>query len=219
MKTMFHIPFCLVLLLPLSSNAQWTKVSNPMPSGIIRGNVIDAVENCAVIQITYDADTLSLFKTTDKGKSWTEMNPHFKEYKEKSVDISVVDSLHFWVASDYGRIYSTSDGGESWNIQFENQELTTFMNYIEMFDLNNGVAMGDAPDLLGEISDSNKALFLRTTDGGINWQVMENNINLFGSGDTWKRLDFISPNIGYFSESWAKSDIRGIFKTTDGGNN
>jgi photosystem II stability/assembly factor-like uncharacterized protein len=159
-----------------------------------------------------------LYKTTDNGESWIELEiPKFKEEVDPVLDISIVDSLHFWAATEYGRIISTSDGGVTWVIQFENSELTNCMNYIEMFDLNNGVAMGDAPDFLGTPSDSNKALFLRTADGGVNWQIMENKTNVFASGDSWRRLDFINSEVGYFYENFNVSLIKGILKTSTAG--
>jgi hypothetical protein len=40
--------------------------------------------------------------------------------------------------------------------------MTKFMNYIEMFDSLNGMAMGDAP------TNDKPALFLKTTNGGTN---------------------------------------------------
>jgi len=82
-----------------------------------------------------------------------------------------------------------------------------------MFDLENGVAMGDAP------TNSDTALFLKTSNGGENWNVMDNNKPIFGSGDVWRRLDFISSDIGYFSEKWGGRENQGISKTNDGGNN
>ncbi len=82
-----------------------------------------------------------------------------------------------------------------------------------MFDENNGVAFGDAPNMSGTESDSNKALVLRTNDGGKNWNIMENNKPICGSCDTWRTLDFVTTEIGYFYENWSGHENQGIMKT------
>ena len=46
------------------------------------------------------------------------------------------------------------------------------MNYLEMFDEMNGMAMGDAP------ANDKPALFLKTTDGGTNW-ISQNQIRAY----------------------------------------
>jgi photosystem II stability/assembly factor-like uncharacterized protein len=85
------------------------------------------------------------------------------------------------------------------------------MNYIEMFDSLNGVAMGDAP------TPTDPALFLRTTDGGKNWTSM-NPDELIGlsSGDVWRRVDFVDINVGYFYSTGESSQK--LYKTNNGGN-
>ncbi len=212
MKTIKYLSILFVLL-PVYNIAQWYKVTNNLPNSY--GYAIDAVKNCAVV-----GKGGNVYKTNNKGESWIALQtPEFNMRVDKVTDISIIDSLHFWAATESGRILSSSDGGTNWQIQFENSDLTKFMNYIEMFDLNNGVAMGDAPDFLGIPSDSNKALFLRTTDGGNNWQIMENNTNIFASGNLWRRIDFVSLETGFFYENFQNSLVRGVMKTTDGGDN
>jgi len=159
-----------------------------------------------------------VFYTTDGGETWKNISPLI-ERGDELIDISIIDELHIWGASDDGKIYATIDGGETWITQFNDTTKTRFMNYIEMFDVNNGVAMGDAPHWMGTVSDSNKALFLRTNDGGENWNIMENNKQIYASGDTWRRLDFVSMDIGYFNENYSGHENQGIMKTHDGGNN
>jgi photosystem II stability/assembly factor-like uncharacterized protein len=67
------------------------------------------------------------------------------------------------------------------------------MNYIEMFDSLNGMAMGDAP------TNDKPALFLKTTNGGTNW-VSQNQSFFFGESNVsiWRTVDFIDTNTGYF---------------------
>jgi hypothetical protein len=102
------------------------------------------------------------------------------------------------------------DGGTNWQLQFYDTSLTEFMNYIEMFDDLNGIAMGDAKD------NSSPAIFLRTTNGGNNWISM-NQSNLIGllSGDQSRRVDFVNINTGYFYSSGESPQK--LYKTINGG--
>jgi len=226
MKKLFYLFTC-ILILTSMTEAQWTKVSNNIHFGINRINVLDAKENfcAAVINYQYFQDgkyhyETGLFKTFDNGASWNKItfDSLLAADLSASTDFEIVDSLKYFIANEYGKIFATTDGGKNWEVQFSDSSLTTFMNYIEMFDENNGVAMGDCP-YYKTPSDTNKALFLKTTDGGKNWIPMENNQIVFASGNIWRIIDFISPSIGYFVENFNVSLIKGLLKTTDGGNN
>jgi photosystem II stability/assembly factor-like uncharacterized protein len=80
-----------------------------------------------------------------------------------------------------------------------------------MFDLINGIAMGDAK------SSTKPALFLRTTYGGNDW-ISVNSTNFIGqaSGDLWRRIHFPDLNTGYFFPSLWQGG-KNLYKTTDGG--
>jgi photosystem II stability/assembly factor-like uncharacterized protein len=79
------------------------------------------------------------------------------------------------------------------------------MNYIEMFNLAEGVAMGDAPN-------GRAAAFLRTNDGGASWKSMNRHFLLdASSGDVWRRVDFVNVDVGYFYCQTL------VYKTTNGG--
>jgi hypothetical protein len=78
-----------------------------------------------------------------------------------------------------------------------------------MFSLSNGVAMANGH------SDAGPALFLQTADGGAHWRSV--NDSAFGgwSGDDWRRVDFVSPDVGFFFESGVNPQK--LYKTIDGG--
>ncbi len=96
--------------------------------------------------------------------------------------------------------------------QFDDPSKTDFFNYIEMFDDQNGIAMGDVPFQ----SSGKSALILKTTDGGSNWIHMnQSSLNGVFSGDTWRRIDFVSPDLGYFFVSGMNPQK--IYKTDNGG--
>ena len=186
--------------------AQWVKQFNGLPQDWGIGWAIDASDSNNVLFST----NAGLFRTTDGGENWlTVQLPD--SINSIIIDVFITDASHFWLASDNGKILATSDAGTNWSVQFFNDTLTQFMNYIEMFDSQNGIAMGDAP-----FPNQNKpALFLMTTDGGINWTVSQNStFSNVSSGDTWRRLDFVDPTHGYFFESGINPQK--LYKTSDG---
>jgi len=198
--------FVFVLILSTNSLPQWSPAAGNLDTkqwGF--GWAIDAVDsNCAVISLSPGKQ---LYRTLDGGKFWETIAPSDLS-TTGIINVSLTDSLHIWFGSSEGKICFTSDGGKNWAIQFDDTAKTNFMNYIKMFDSQNGIAMGDG------MQSSNIPIFLKTTDGGTNWISVNDSVLGAFSGDTWRRLDFISPNFGYFYESGLNP--QSMYKTTDG---
>jgi len=194
----------LVLVLSTNSFPQWVSASGNLNNYFANAFSIEAVDsNYAVIS------TDKLYRPSNGGRSWDTLTPPtFSNYAFHAIDISMTDSLNIWVGNMAGEITFTSDGGKNWTIQFKDTSKTKFINYIKMFDPQNGIAMGDGKNA------SDPALFLRTSNGGANWVSV--NDSAFGawSGDTWRKVDFVSPDVGYFFESGVYP--QSIYKTTDG---
>jgi photosystem II stability/assembly factor-like uncharacterized protein len=132
--------------------------------------------------------------TIDGGNNWFAIPlPNSLEVGDNLSDISINGSEKIWFCTWKGKIYNTMDGGLNWYLQFYDTSMTKFMNYIEMFDEMNGMAMGDAP------ANDKPALFLKTTNGGEDW-ISQNQTELLGlwSGDLWRRVDFVNIDVGYF---------------------
>ncbi|HSW53641.1 MAG TPA: T9SS type A sorting domain-containing protein [Ignavibacteriaceae bacterium] len=182
------------------SYSQWYEVTN-LPE-TWNTWVLDAFDS---LTATGPSNINHLFITTDGGFNWNSVTrPSYID------DISIIGENKIWICNSNGEIWATKNGGDSWELQFYNQQQTEFMNYIEFFDSLSGVAMGDAP------TNNKPALFLRTTDGGQNWQSM-NDTCLIGlwSGDLWRCVDFVNINIGYFYSYMEMP--RKLYRTTDGG--
>lgn len=83
------------------------------------------------------------------------------------------------------------------------------MNYVRMFDMNVGIAMGDG------LSGSAVALFLKTTDGGAHW--ISRNDSAFGgySFDMWRPISFPTSQVGFFASFGVNPSY--LWKTTDAG--
>jgi len=197
--------FSLIIFNSTMTNAQWYEISSNLPSDWFT-NSIDAIDSMILIGPLQGSN--SIFKTENGGQSWSEFDsPSYCGV------ISMTDKDKIWFTNfDFAEIWATKDGGYTWELQFHDPSLTQFMNYIEMFDSLNGVAMGDAPN------PTQPALFLRTTNGGENWISM-NSDELIGlsSGDLWRRVDFLNINVGYFYSTG--EEVQKLYKTTNGGNN
>lgn len=219
MKRLEILIFLILVIMSFRVNAQWEMKNNGLPESWAPSAAISAAgEKTACAKISNE-----LYLTTDAGDSWNSV-PLPAIYNNSSLDvIEIANDKIFWIGLNEslpyaGRIFKTTDGGENWQLQFEDPDNASFINYIEFFDELNGVAMSDPP-----FPNSDKpAHFIKTTDGGTTWIPFDNS-TLTGmfSGDTWRRIDFVDPNNGYFFESGVnpqklyKIDSSGIWLKTN----
>jgi len=192
-KTIF-----LFFLILVQGFAQWENKHNNLPQWYTQGWAIDAIDSLnAVIAIIPGQYYATLYKTENGGLVWDSLN-----FNRWVTDISMIDKMHIWVCTaDPNEIYNTEDGGKTWSVQYQSPDtVTAFFNYIEMFGLNDGVVMGDAP-----YPAINKPVaILKTTNGGSNWDLIDNNFrNAFSS--LWYNIDFLNPNVGFFKPSYDNS--------------
>ncbi|MCX6144966.1 MAG: T9SS type A sorting domain-containing protein [Ignavibacteriales bacterium] len=209
MKTKhWFLTFFFIVAVSASGNAQWVKQSGGLPSTWLVGDAIDAVGPSAAV-IAVRAAPAMMYMTSDGGA-------HFRALKDPSafpdlpVDVSMTDTLHIWVVTP-SRILATTNGGTSWQQQFYDTTQTQFFDYVKMFDLNNGVAVGDA-------NAGKQPAILQTVDGGAHWTNMNtSSLPNMVSGDMWRRIDFVNKSVGYFYTSGGSDNPQKTYKTTNGG--
>jgi len=212
MLEMFLMLLFIFLVSNQNSYAQWSKQTTGLPTSSAMGYApsIDASDESTAVCVTRSGVS-NIFRTVNGGVGWSQLSA--PEEAGYIWDVSIIDSSHIWVCDGDGKIFATGDGGSSWVLQFSDSTKTEFMNYIEMFDISNGVAMGDGVDLTN--NPAGPPLFLNTSDGGAQW-ISVNDSAIGGySGDTWRRLDFVSLTVGYFFESGINPQV--LLKTEDGG--
>jgi photosystem II stability/assembly factor-like uncharacterized protein len=201
----------ILCLIPIISYAQWYDIPN-VPHG--RCYAIDAVDSLIVTGAYRTNSSFipdSLYMTTNGGTNWFSIPlPSNLELGDSPIDISIKDANKIWFCSGIGKIFKTTDAGINWQLQFSDTLLTKSMNYLEMFDEMNGMAMGDAP------ASDKPALFLKTSNGGEDW-ISQNQTELLGlhSGDIWRRVNFANIDVGYFYNYQAFPPT--IYKTTNSG--
>lgn len=104
-------------------------------------------------------------RTLDGGATWaTGVVPgadtlQFRDVHAHSADLAWLLSAG---SGELSRIYRTGDGGESWTLQWTNDEPDGFYDCIDFWNADRGAVYGDAVD--GELR------ILRTVDGGAHWE-------------------------------------------------
>lgn len=193
-----------------SAFSQWIQQRTGLQQSWNTGNAIDVCDsNTAIIAV----DNI-LFETEDAGNSWRKViYPLIYPLISYvwGTEVSIIDKDHFWVSTGAGEILATSDGGTNWSVQFYDTAKTQYMDYVKMFDLNKGIAIGDAVG-------NNSFLFLTTSNGGKNW--VPANYNKFNGGYsmyTWRPISFINQSMGYFNNSYSWQFPEQLLKTTDNG--
>ena len=181
-NTMNKILVQLLFVLTLSnfSNAQGWSLLSQLPSPFPNINSISVVD-ANVLWVACDLGYV--FRSTNGGTSWELKNTGLPA-GQNLYGICALDMNNCWVGTVNGAIFHTSDGGTSWSQQI----LVTgsFINGIQMFNLNNGVYVGD-PTGTGQPYQ-----FRYTTNGGVNWTLSASAPianNEFGVINAWDWTD------------------------------
>lgn len=103
-------------------------------------------------------------RTLDGGRTWQAgMVPGADSLEFRDVHAASADTAWLLAAGpgDRSRIYRTTNGGESWSLQFVSTDQRAFFDCIAFWDDRRGLAIGDAVE--GQL------MLLRTEDGGTTW--------------------------------------------------
>ncbi len=97
----------------------------------------DALHSWAVTLDTVPLDTLSIIHTSNGGLDWEkQINPVERQF----FDVVSLDSLNVWICGVTGIILSTSNSGESWDIECDGH--TKYYARLQMMDKKHGFAAG-----------------------------------------------------------------------------
>ena len=106
-----------------------------------------------------------------------------------------------WQAGAEGKILQTTDGGQSWSLNYQYNVDGFSFSAIHFVNENIGFVAGY------------DATLLKTTDGGTNWS----SIIIPGTTENLRDVHFVDENIGWVLAS--ASSVSTLHKTTDGGTN
>ena len=184
------------------SKAQWEIVKdNP-----VWGNAwsIDAFDTSSMV---VGANRGGLyFKTAEN--SWDSV--YFPKQYVYDVEMISKNIVLVGTGEGFGNIYKVNLTDKSKTLLFTNPSKDC-INYIEIFEDGSGIAMGD-----GDF-DQNYPVLLKTEDWGESWETIETGELMAATGDLWRRVDFLSTEVGYLQPCCSFNIPRGIYKTTDGG--
>src|SRR5215467_9279068 len=101
-----------------------------------------------------------VLRSLDEGKSWQQLRVEGGEALDFRGLVAFSDKTAYLMSSGEGeksRIYKTSDGGETWKLQYSDSRKEFFLDSIACFSKNECVALGDPID--------GKFVLLKTNDG------------------------------------------------------
>lgn len=140
-------------------------------------------------------DKTTLFKTINGGATWTNVLDVQSILKDFTF---IGNGKGFAVATD-GRLYVSSNYGDSWTLQ--NINTTEYLTSVYFFN-----------DNIGFIGSYNNTLF-KTTNGGLTWT--QSSIGL--GTEEMRSFKFINESVGYLLCSGISSGASLIYKTTNAG--
>tara|TARA_B100000003_G_scaffold201398_1_gene209410 strand:- start:435 stop:1571 length:1137 start_codon:yes stop_codon:yes gene_type:complete len=155
----------------------------------------------------------------DEGNSWTQAKE--VPFKKTLTDISCPSQNKCWATGHDATILHSFDGGETWQIQYQDIDFDAPLLSIHMYDDYEGVALGAF------------ALSLRTANGGISWDYLfidddefQPHLNYtYGDNQAWRKsardegyavgelgkyyvtndrgLNWLAIETGYFGSYWS----------------
>jgi photosystem II stability/assembly factor-like uncharacterized protein len=158
MRPRWFLPVALSTL----SLAQSFTVQNSNTTSDLRG--ISAVS----ASIAWASGTHGTYlRTTDGGATWMVATvPGAEALDFRDVQAFSANEAYLLAAGpgELSRIYKTTDGGKSWDLEFTNHEPAGFYDCMAFWDPTHGIALGDAID--GQFA------LIATDDGGATWNSL-----------------------------------------------
>lgn len=141
-----------VLATPL--HAQW-QLLNTGTTASLRG--LSVVDDRTVWA---SGSRSTVLHTTDGGATWQLHTVPGGTFDVRSVHARSALVAH--VAATAGRIWRTVDGGKTWSLRYQATDTTVFLDAIDFWDDQHGIALGDPM--------GGRFFLLVTSDGGETWQ-------------------------------------------------
>jgi photosystem II stability/assembly factor-like uncharacterized protein len=133
-----------------------------------------------------------LIRSDDEGITWHDW---LIPVRDSINDIQVLDSLSYFFSYGTGHCMKTTDGGITWDTSMHTGSPYPLEG---IFFLNNNVGYTCGQNLV-----------YKTVDGGDNWQLKNDSINLFSS---FNDIQFTSADTGFVA-----GDFGPLYRTTNGG--
>ena len=136
----------------------------------LASNTTESLRGLSVVsrQVIWASGTHGTYlRSLDGGETWSAGQiPGGEGLDFRDVEAFSADEAYLLSAGtgELSRIYKTSDGGKSWNLQFTNEEPKGFYDCMAFWDSLHGIAIGDSVNGAFEL--------IATEDGGAHWTPM-----------------------------------------------
>ena len=189
-----------------------------------------SVVNDNVVWVSGSGGTVG--RSNNGGKNWNWFTvkgfekTEFRDIEAFDASTAVIMGLPSTLLPDQGTILKTIDGGETWEVVYENKKKGMFLDAMDFVGNEYGIVVGDPID--------NKIFIAETYDGGNTWRELEENKKpvadsgeaFFASSGTNIRLmidkNFYLVSGGTKSRLFTKSGVTGLpmiqGKESTGGN-
>ncbi len=199
----YIIPFILSVLVcspnAVLSQSGWLQYSTGAPFASNTISVADA--NTLYITAKTSAPSAFYFiKSTNGGLNWANL---VGGIISRSPYLTFLNANTGWIFAADGYIGRTTNAGENWVSQGTQGVYIFYYNYGYFINSQTGWALGNS------IDTGNHHYIIKTTNGGDNWSVVYDDVNVASHN----RIQFINPNTG-----WCISGTK-FLKSTNGGLN
>jgi photosystem II stability/assembly factor-like uncharacterized protein len=142
---------------PCVAHAQWIAQESPVDVELRGLSVVSP----RVVWASGQRGTV--LHTADAGAHWTrDTVPGAGALDLRAIAATSATTAHAISIADSSRIYRTTDGGRTWSRRWSATRKGTFLDAIQFWDAQHGIAMSDPVD--------GRFLLLTTSDGGDSWQ-------------------------------------------------
>ncbi len=157
------LPFLFSLFFGVTVQAQWWQVQTSGIDTNLRGVSVARVSNAkgvAALAVWASGSNGVILRSADKGKTWQRLHVAGGDALDFRGIVAFNASTAYVMSSGEGeksRIYKTTDGGESWSLQYTDKRKEFFLDTIACLSETHCFALSDPLD--------GKFLLLNTTDG------------------------------------------------------
>ncbi|MCX7831116.1 MAG: putative Ig domain-containing protein, partial [Acidobacteria bacterium] len=141
-----------------------------------------------------------IFKSTNKGQSFSPKNVGLTEFNISSIAIDKFDENRIYLGTTYGAIFKSTDGGESW---------AKIFTVLPSGPIKK-IAVNPSNSQVLYVCSENVGM-IKSSDGGSSWISINN-----GLPTSYISTFSLKPNI---PDTIVAATDKGLYKTSDGGNN
>jgi photosystem II stability/assembly factor-like uncharacterized protein len=161
--------FLFLLLFSAPAEAPWWSVQTSGLDTNLRGvSITDPPDSMGIPVVWASGSNGVILKSLDEGKTWNRLHVAGGDALDYRGIVAFSASTVYVMSSgegDKSRIYKTTDGGETWKLQYTDKDKEFFLDSIACSSEKECFALGD--------SINGKFLLLRTTDGE-HWNPLPN---------------------------------------------